>query len=145
MAISDQSKLADTVGSSIGGPTGAINNAEIGGVLLTTVTNPIMDIIPTPQSGKPGLQSSRLFLCDGVVPVAKSMVIKMNAYLKELNIPERPVATKRVCDLIDQIRKDTVLLISLHNSIKKKEKELVTAKGGNTRNQGKGQPKGERL
>lgn len=100
------------------------------------------DAVPTPQPGKPCLQSSRLYLSDGSVPMAKSIVAKMNAYLKELNIPERPVATKRVCDLVDQVRKDSILLISLHSSIKKKEKELITAKGGNARSQSKSQPKG---
>jgi hypothetical protein len=100
------------------------------------------DHVPTPQAGKPCLQSSRLYLSDGSVPITKSIVGKMNSYLKELSIPERPVATKRVCDLVDQIRKDTILLISLHSSLKKKEKELITAKGGNVRNPGKSQPKG---
>lgn len=57
----------------------------------------------------------------------------MNSYLKELNIPERPIPTKRVCDLVDQVRKSTVTLVSLHNQIKKKEKELIALKTGNTK------------
>lgn len=71
------------------------------------------------------------------------MVAKMNSYLKEISIPERPVPTKRVCDLVDQIRKDTITLISLHNSIKKKEKELFLAKGGTIKNANKNAPKGK--
>ena len=73
------------------------------------------------------------------------MVGKMNSYMKEINVPERPVPTKRVCDLVDQIRKDTLTLISLHNSIKKKEKELFLAKGGTIKNNNKNAPKGKCL
>jgi hypothetical protein len=57
----------------------------------------------------------------------------MNSYLKEINIPERPVPTRRVCDLVDQIRKNTVSLISVHNAIKKKEKELQAVKSGSSK------------
>lgn len=82
-----------------------------------------------PMPGKPALQSSRLYVV-GQQPVGKTVLAKMNSYLKELNIPERPMATKRVCDLVDSIRRDTQALVALHNQIKKKEKDLLQAKGG---------------
>jgi hypothetical protein len=127
------------------GGSAIANSGEIGGVVLATVTNPLAEMAPSPQINYPCLQSSRLYLTDNSVPIAKSMVAKMHSYLKELGIPERPVPTKRVCDLIDQIRKDTITLMSLHNTIKKKEKEFLASKGGNSKSQSKGQPKGMRV
>jgi hypothetical protein len=139
--ISQQSDatLAAVVGSS---SSSGLPPGEIGGITQATVTNPLPDVNPTPQMNRPCLQSSRLFLSENSLPLAKSMVAKMNSYLKEISIPERPVPTKRVCDLVDQIRKDTLTLISLHNSIKKKEKELFLAKGGTIKNANKNAPKG---
>ena len=52
----------------------------------------------------------------------------MVALLKELGVPERPMATRAVCDGIDNVRRLAVTLCSLHNSIHKKEKELTTAR-----------------
>jgi hypothetical protein len=43
-------------------------------------------------------------------------------------MPERPLPTKSICDLIDQIRHDAVALISLQNAIIKKEKEMGQVK-----------------
>lgn len=82
------------------------------------------------KPGQPALQSSRMYLVDNSlgVDLSKSIVTKMHSYLQELHIPERPVATKRVCDLVDIVRKETLALISLHNIIKKKEKDLTTLK-----------------
>lgn len=39
-------------------------------------------------------------------------------------MPERPLPTRKVCDLVDDVRRNTSILLSLHNIIKKKEKEL---------------------
>lgn len=99
-----------------------------------------------PQQGLPGLQSSRLF--SGIVPpvnltggvgeigvtrldtgqsgamLSKKMLQKMNLYLRELDIPENPLPTKAVCDLVEQVKLSTVTLLSLHNALGRKEKEL---------------------
>lgn len=82
-----------------------------------------------PQPGKPALQSGRLYL-SASQPIGKTTFAKMNNYLRELNIPEHPVATKRVCDLIDAIRRDTQALIAVQNQVKKKEKDVQQSKTG---------------
>lgn len=82
-----------------------------------------------PQAGKPALQSCRLYMT-GPQPIGKQVFTKMNSYLRELNIPERPVATKRVCDLVDMIRRDAQALIALQNQLRKKEKDTTQAKQG---------------
>jgi hypothetical protein len=95
-----------------------------------TLANPSLETYIGPQRNKPCLQSTRLYLTDNNLQLSKSLMGKMKSYLTELNIPERPIPTKRICDLVDQIRKSTVSLISLHNNIKKKEKEISILKNG---------------
>ena len=89
-----------------------------------SITNPSIDIIPPPTRGKPYLQSSRLTVAEKSLNVSKSLVIKVCNYLRELNIPENPVPTRTVCDLVDNVRKNAFLLMSLHSSVNAKEKEL---------------------
>lgn len=80
-----------------------------------------------PQPGKPALQSARLYL-SGSHPIGKTIFQKMHTYLRELNIPEHPMPTKRVCDLVDAIRRDAQVLMTLQNQMKKKDKEATQAK-----------------
>ena len=42
-----------------------------------------------------------------------------------MDVPETPLSTRAVCDLVDSVKQDTVTLLSLHNVIAKKEKELA--------------------
>ena len=42
----------------------------------------------------------------------------------ELSVPEKPLPTKRVCDLYDSVRKDTVALITLQKMCMRKEQEV---------------------
>jgi hypothetical protein len=56
--------------------------------------------------------------------LSKKMLQKMNLYLRELDIPENPLPTKAVCDLVEQVKLSTVTLLSLHNALGRKEKEL---------------------
>lgn len=107
-----------------------------------------------PVPGKPALQSSRLY--SGIVPpvnlvgavgdigitkldlgpggasLSKKMMLKMVMYLRELDVPETPLATRAVCDLVDTVKQNTVTLLSLHNVIAKKEKELSQLLAANT-------------
>lgn len=103
-------------------------------IRATTTTPSISHQYLPSQPGLPALQSSRMYLVDNKLgpDLAKSMITKMHAYLREMHIPERPVATKRVCDLVDIVRKDTLALISLHNVLKKKEKDLQNLKSDGT-------------
>lgn len=110
-----------------------------------TAPAPIVATGPVP--GKPALQSSRLY--SGIVPpvhltgavgdigitkldlgmsgasLSKKMLLKMTMYLRELDVPETPLPTRAVCDLVETVKQDAVTLLSLHNVIAKKEKELV--------------------
>mmetsp|Transcript_103772 Transcript_103772/g.203503 ORF Transcript_103772/g.203503 Transcript_103772/m.203503 type:complete len:560 (+) Transcript_103772:51-1730(+) len=96
---------------------------------------------------RPALQSSRLY--SGTVPpinltgslteygvtkadtgyvgatLSKKMLNKMLLYLRELEIPENPIPTKDVCDMVEQIKLGTITLLSLHNLIARKERELT--------------------
>jgi hypothetical protein len=105
-----------------------------------------------PAAGRPCLQSSRLYA--GTVPpialtgslneygvsrqdtgqtgvnLSKKMLNKMTMYLRELEIPENPLPTKAVCDLVEQVKLDAVTVLSLHNLIGRKEKELALLQAG---------------
>jgi hypothetical protein len=126
MEISSSSATA-TPGAG-GGNTTSIEGREM--LPPATITSPSTESYIGPQRNKPCLQSTRLYMTDNNLQLSKSLMTKMKSYLTELNIPERPVPTKRVCDLVDQIRKSTVSLMSLHNNMKKKEKEISVIKNG---------------
>ena len=51
--------------------------------------------------------------------------------LRELGAPEQPLPTRAVCDAYDGVRKDAVSLLSVHNAIQKKEKELAALRALN--------------
>jgi hypothetical protein len=48
-----------------------------------------------------------------------------------LNVPDYPVPTKSVCDMLDNVRRDVVSLISLQTSIHQKERELANLQSTN--------------
>lgn len=84
-------------------------------------------VIPhAPRPGVPVLQSQRLNLYEHSTPFSKSFTSKMQRYLKVLDMPERPLPTRKVCDLVDDVRRNTSILLSLHNILRKKEKELAS-------------------
>jgi len=60
--------------------------------------------------------------------LSKRLVEKMNNYLRELDIPENPLPTRAVCDLVEAIKRKTVTLLSLHNMISKRRKEYERVK-----------------
>ncbi len=100
-------------------------------VVIGSTLNPAqVAVVQGPAVGRPCLQSSRLFVTDSCSGVSKNLFRKMNSYLLEIGLPERPVPTKAVCDLVDRIRKETVTLLSLHHSALKKEKTAATAGAG---------------
>jgi hypothetical protein len=119
-----------------------------------TASNPVVIAAAPlgPAAGRPCLQSSRLYA--GTVPpialtgglneygvsrqdtgqtgasLSKKMLNKMTMYLRELEIPENPLPTKAVCDAAEQVKLDAVTLLSLHNLIGRKEKELAQLQAG---------------
>ena len=84
-----------------------------------------------PSAGKPGLQSTRLALSDQNSGLSRVFLKKMNSFLRELGAPENPLPTRAVCDTYDSVKRETVALLSLHNAIQKKEKEIATLRGLN--------------
>jgi DNA methyltransferase 1-associated protein 1 len=80
--------------------------------------------IPMPQT--PYLQSGRLAppATGGAAGLNKTLLAKMDQTLSELKISLRPVPTKRVCDLYDSVRKDTLTLLTLKKMLMQKEGNL---------------------
>lgn len=126
MDIADETQLVPLSGEA----KAAYQYLEDGKAILeATTTAPLLTANAEaktlgPQPGRPCLQSSRLYLTSTPPGIGTSAVIKMHDYLRELHIPERPVPTSRVCDLVDAVRYDTQVLVALHNIIKRKERKL---------------------
>lgn len=94
---------------------------------------------PIAVPGTPYLQSCRTLpptLNSGMAGINKSLRTRMEEVLRELRVPEPPIATKRVCDLYDTVRKDVLSLLVVQRSVVAKEgvlarKRLILAKKGN--------------
>lgn len=83
---------------------------------------------PIPMPQHPYLQSGRLAppASGGSSGLNKSMLTRMQQVLTELNVPPRPLPTKRVCDVYDQVRKDILTLVTLQKLVLQKEGTLHT-------------------
>lgn len=86
--------------------------------------------IPAPQRSKPALQSSRLVVIEQTPGMSQTMSQKANWLLRELDVPDYPIATRVVCDMLDNVRKDTVSLLALQDVIRKKENDLKRMQEG---------------
>jgi DNA methyltransferase 1-associated protein 1 len=91
-----------------------------------SVSASFVETAPVPTPGTPYLQSGRLFppSVKGHIGLNPNTLKQMNAILKELNIPEEPIPTKRNCDLYDGVRKDALTLLILQKIALRKEGEL---------------------
>lgn len=85
-----------------------------------------------PLPGKPALQSGRLIPMSYSAGLSKTLCRKAQSVLSELGMPENPIPTRNVCDLVDQVRRDTVALLGLESILQRKEKELVSLSGSNS-------------
>ncbi|CCI45976.1 unnamed protein product [Albugo candida] len=65
-------------------------------------------------------------ICVTNCPIKGKMLKKMQAVLRELGIPARPMPTQNVCEMFDTLRKDIVGLLSLRKHLEMKQKELST-------------------
>eukprot|EP01082_Thalassiosira_pseudonana_P001377 g1232.t1 g1232 contig10:1668738-1669923(-) len=83
---------------------------------------------PVPTPGTPYLQSGRLFppAIDGHIGLNKSTLKQMDAILNELGVPKEPIATRRNCDLYDNVRKDALTLLTLQKMVLRKEAEVLS-------------------
>ncbi|VEU37526.1 unnamed protein product [Pseudo-nitzschia multistriata] len=97
-----------------------------GSDLLESLDSCFFSTAPVPMQGHPYLQSGRLAppSAGGPSGINKSLLSKMDKVLRELNIPERPLPTKRVCDLYDSVRKDVLSLITLQKMLLQREGQL---------------------
>jgi DNA methyltransferase 1-associated protein 1 len=114
-----------------------------GGVDLSTLPSSIDQVFsaaPIVVAGKPYLQSCRLLppgIGDGST-INQALLSRMDTVLDELNIPQNPTPTKRVCDLYDTLRKDILTLLILQKEVLQKEGVLASKhlrlakKSGNT-------------
>lgn len=85
---------------------------------------------PEPQPGEPYLNSARLGI--PLVPprLQKGMLYKLKALLQDLGIPARPVPTKTVADMYDELRRDIVELFTLQKQVKQKEQQVEALRQG---------------
>jgi DNA methyltransferase 1-associated protein 1 len=81
-------------------------------------------LAPVAVAGTPYLQSGRL------VPPAsgvnKALLARMDDVLEELGVSKTPIATKRVCDLYDAVRKDVLTLLIFQKEVLLKEGQLAS-------------------
>ena len=81
---------------------------------------------PVPMPKTPYLQSGRMLppATGGSVGLNKTLLNRMDSVLAELKVPMKPIATKRVCDVYDRVRKDVLTLLSLRKLLLQKEGNL---------------------
>jgi hypothetical protein len=60
--------------------------------------------------GRPCLQSTRLIVNENSLNLSKTLLSKMQVYLKELGMPMNPLPTKAVCDAVDQVNQEVNLI-----------------------------------
>jgi len=97
---------------------------------VTTISAAPVDTLQhQPMAGQPCLQSARLLAAESGVGLSKSLVKKMQVFLKELlSVPDTLLPTRAVCDMYDQLRSDSITLLTLQTALAKKEKEVAHAK-----------------
>ncbi|GKZ01109.1 hypothetical protein MPSEU_001062400 [Mayamaea pseudoterrestris] len=78
---------------------------------------------PKPVSQVPYLQSGRLAppATGGTAGINKSLLNRMDEMLTHLKVPAKPIATKRVSDLYDQVRRDALTLLVCQKQVIQKE------------------------
>eukprot|EP00934_Nitzschia_sp_Nitz4_P009065 Nitzschia sp. Nitz4//scaffold221_size33835//20656//22503//NITZ4_007853-RA/size33835-processed-gene-0.14-mRNA-1//1//CDS//3329542563//9055//frame0 len=103
--------------SPVPGGASMIENPEIVNQLFASTA-------PVPMPHNPYLQSGRLVPPAAGGGVNKTLLTRMQQFLTELKVPDRPLPTKKVCDLYDDVRKDTMMLITLQKAILQREGTL---------------------
>lgn len=89
--------------------------------------NAFASAVPVPTPGTPYLQSARMVNppAGGPGGINKTLLKRMDVVLKELNCPDNPTPTRRVCDVYDSVRKNIVTLLSLQKIAAKKESDVA--------------------
>ncbi len=114
-----------------GGGASSQNPSRSASPVPTTVDSSLLDqcfasTAPTPMPGTPYLQSGRLVppATGGPLGINKTTLKRLDTVMEELHVPERPMPTKRVCDLYDSVRKNALTLITLQKMVIQKEAQL---------------------
>ncbi len=76
------------------------------------------------KRGVPYLQSSRLGLPIAGGSLNKTLLKKLELTMQELKVPQRPIATKRVCDATDIAKKSILTLLTLQKIAIQREKDV---------------------
>jgi hypothetical protein len=76
--------------------------------------------------GKPTLQSLRIPIPDQKTNISKTLLKKMTGLLRDLGVPEAPIATRTSLDFLDSVRQSAVALLSIQSVIARRERELAT-------------------
>lgn len=76
------------------------------------------------KRGVPYMQSSRLGLPIAGGSLNKTLLKKLELTLQELKLPQRPMATKRVCDATDIAKKSILALLTLQKIAFQREKDV---------------------
>ena len=71
--------------------------------------------------GKPTLQSLRIPLPETQRNISKTLLKKMTNLLRDLGVPDQPIATRAALDYLDGCRQSSVALLSLQTVIARKE------------------------
>ena len=74
--------------------------------------------------GKPTLQSLRIPLPETQRNISKTLLKKMANLLRDLGVPDQPIASRAALDYLEGCRQSCVALLSLQTAIARKEKEL---------------------
>jgi hypothetical protein len=78
-----------------------------------------------PTEGKPCLQSSRLLVdAKATSTISKGLMQKMHLLLSEVGLPTVLLPTKASMDLQENIRKNSLGLLSIQTAIKNKQRKV---------------------
>lgn len=108
------------------------------GVRLVPLINEkqVQESRPDPKPGHPYLNSARLAVPAIPPKLQKGMLQKIKQLLLDVNLPARPMPTKCVCDLYDDLRRDMVELFTLQKMVKQKESQVEALRSGADPNAG---------
>lgn len=102
---------------------GAPGGGGLPGIHPTALDQAFESVAPQPVPQVPYLQSARLVppATGGSAGINKALLTRMDEILALLKVPSKPLPTKRVCDLYDQVRRDALTLLVCQKQAIQKE------------------------
>lgn len=117
----------DGTATATSNPTATVEGSEVVDVSSLIESTTLSFDAPFTSMGKRGipyLQSSRLGLPIAGGSLNKTLLKKLELTMQELKLPQRPIATKRVCDATDTAKKSILTLLTLQKIAIQREKDL---------------------